>query len=192
MVVEIKNIVLDSARKIIGHNGISSLSISKVAQEADISKSHVYYYFDSKRDLIDQLIDEEIDKYSSIKSTITDSDNITTRINTLFDYVQNQVNEEVADFARGSILITLAMETVNSDPKINEKLRNFSNSVLDDVYLLVKESEIFETEEEEHLFSREFFSMVLGALVMSRVTKTQNTINYLKLNLIEKLTKSVD
>ncbi|TYC47750.1 TetR/AcrR family transcriptional regulator [Weissella muntiaci] len=189
MAVEIKNMVLDSARRLIGRNGLSNLSISKVAQEADISKSHVYYYFDSKRDLIDQLIDEEIEKYSLIKESINESDSIPRKLTILFDYVQNQINEDDADYARGSILITLAMETAGNEPLLNQKLRYFSNTILEDVYMLIKESGYFQTDEEERTYARKVFAMILGVLVMARVTNNQSSIDYLKEDLIAQFTK---
>lgn len=64
MNLNIKCNILHTTRELIDKDGFSNLSISRIAKEAKISKSHVYNYFDSKQDLLEQVIDEEIDQYT--------------------------------------------------------------------------------------------------------------------------------
>ena len=53
--------IMQTALELFGHNGYHSTSISKIAQEAGISKGLIYNYFESKEDLLKRIILEAIE-----------------------------------------------------------------------------------------------------------------------------------
>ncbi len=55
------DVIMQSALELFGHNGYHSTSISKIAQEAGVSKGLIYNYFESKEDLLKRIILEAIE-----------------------------------------------------------------------------------------------------------------------------------
>lgn len=54
-----KNLILDQVAEIIAEEGVSSLSMERIGKEAGISKSLVYAYFPTLRDMLQTLIKRE-------------------------------------------------------------------------------------------------------------------------------------
>ena len=53
--------IIDSALKLFGTNGFSNTSISQIAKDAGISKGLMYNYFESKDELLEQVILETVE-----------------------------------------------------------------------------------------------------------------------------------
>lgn len=52
-----KDEILEATLDVLIETGFSNLSLSKIADEADISKSLISYHFDSKQDLVAELLE---------------------------------------------------------------------------------------------------------------------------------------
>ena len=57
-----RSIIMDSALELFAEEGFHSASISKIAARAGISKGLLYNYFDSKEDLIREIIEEGLNR----------------------------------------------------------------------------------------------------------------------------------
>lgn len=55
---ETYGLIINSAYKMFAENGFDKTSLSMIAKEVGISKPAIYYYFDSKEELIDVLFEE--------------------------------------------------------------------------------------------------------------------------------------
>lgn len=55
---EIKNTILDVARKIIAKEGIQGLSIRKITNEIEYSPGIIYHYFKDKNEIVESLVNE--------------------------------------------------------------------------------------------------------------------------------------
>jgi TetR/AcrR family transcriptional regulator len=65
--------ILDSAREILAREGIQNFSVNGVARAADVSKPAVYYYFESKEELIFELaVDAELEEACKIQEALRD------------------------------------------------------------------------------------------------------------------------
>ncbi len=58
--------ILDAAMKVLAENGYSHSSMSKIASEAKISKGLIYNYFESKNELIKEIINSGFGKIDQI------------------------------------------------------------------------------------------------------------------------------
>jgi len=56
------DVIMQAALELFGHSGYHSTSISKIAQEAGISKGLIYNYFESKEDLLKRIVLDAIEK----------------------------------------------------------------------------------------------------------------------------------
>ncbi len=68
--VDMYNLIVETAYKMFSKNGFEKTSLSMIAKEVGISKPAIYYYFDSKDNLID-VIFEEICKQIELQYTFT-------------------------------------------------------------------------------------------------------------------------
>lgn len=63
--------ILDAARTILAKEGIQNFSVNAVAKAADVSKPAVYYYFDSKEELIFGLaVDAEFEEAQKLQEAL--------------------------------------------------------------------------------------------------------------------------
>jgi AcrR family transcriptional regulator len=58
---EKKKLILDTALELFAENGFHATSISQIAKKAGISKGLTYNYFDSKKEILDDIITEGFD-----------------------------------------------------------------------------------------------------------------------------------
>lgn len=52
-----KNLILNSMQKLMQKKDTQSISVSEIAKEAGIGKGSIYYYFKSKEDIVDAVIE---------------------------------------------------------------------------------------------------------------------------------------
>ncbi len=52
-----KDLILDSMQKLMQNKDTQSISVSEIAKEAGIGKGSIYYYFKSKEDIVDAVIE---------------------------------------------------------------------------------------------------------------------------------------
>lgn len=52
-----KDLILDSMQKLMQKKDTQSISVSEIAKEAGIGKGSIYYYFKSKEDIVDAVIE---------------------------------------------------------------------------------------------------------------------------------------
>lgn len=57
-----KEVILRAAAKVFASNGFSSATVRDVADEADMLSGSLYYYFDSKESIVEQVLVEYLDK----------------------------------------------------------------------------------------------------------------------------------
>lgn len=75
--------IMDAAFLLIAKQGYDSTSISQIAAEAGVSKGLMYNYFDSKEDLLEQLVKGAIDKGDEIIGKLLSTNPATTLENLL-------------------------------------------------------------------------------------------------------------
>lgn len=52
-----RDLILDSMQELMGSSNLQAISVSDIAQKAGIGKGSIYYYFSSKNDIIDAVIE---------------------------------------------------------------------------------------------------------------------------------------
>ena len=56
-----RKLIMDTALGLFAENGFNATSISQIAKKAEISKGLIYNYFDSKMEILDEIIQEGFD-----------------------------------------------------------------------------------------------------------------------------------
>lgn len=63
--------ITDAAKKLMQQYGMNKTTMEDIAKEAGKGKSTLYYYFKSKEEIFDQVINEEMDEFfTSVKSAV--------------------------------------------------------------------------------------------------------------------------
>lgn len=93
--------ILDAARRLFFENGVAGTSMSRIAAEADVTKSLIHHHFGSKDELWDAVKDHAMDGYFAaqhalLETSEPDVDLMDASIETYFRYLQS--NPDVARF----------------------------------------------------------------------------------------------
>lgn len=72
---ETKSKILKAAEKLFSKKGFDGARVDEIAKQAGVNKALIYYYFDSKRDILDELFSSLIEEfmkmgYDSLESVI--------------------------------------------------------------------------------------------------------------------------
>jgi AcrR family transcriptional regulator len=111
---EIKQRILDAARKIASKEGWQSLTIRKIADEIEYTSPIVYEYFENKEDLFREIIDGGFTKFSkefsAAKQTETDAKKLLKKLSLIH-----------WDFAFGNVELYQLMFSLER-PKLSEEM----------------------------------------------------------------------
>ena len=84
--------ILDAALQLFGHEGYYSTSISKIAGKAGISKGLVYNYFESKEEIVREILNTGIEKMLNIFDTnhdgVLERSELEFFLHEMFDHLQ--------------------------------------------------------------------------------------------------------
>ena len=69
-----KNAILKAARKLFFAKGFQSITVEKIAKEAELSKGAVYLHFNSKEEIYAQILMNDIEKFNSSLSMTFEKD----------------------------------------------------------------------------------------------------------------------
>ncbi|ROR27274.1 TetR family transcriptional regulator [Mobilisporobacter senegalensis] len=117
---EVKDSILKASEKLFAENGYDGTSISQIAKEADITKSLLYYYFESKDKILEELFSNYLastmeEKNKIISSDLTEDEKIKKSMESGFSFLFNNKN----------IIRILLLEML----KDNERKRNLMNII---------------------------------------------------------------
>jgi AcrR family transcriptional regulator len=91
-----KQQIMDVAMRLFANNGFKSTSISIIAKEAGISKGLLYNYFESKEDLLIQIVEkgfkEMLDYFDPNKDGILTREEYIYFINEIFDLMNRKLS----------------------------------------------------------------------------------------------------
>jgi len=126
---EKKYLILRTALKVFAQEGYHASSVNKIANKANISKGLIYNYFESKEDLLrnvmTNIMDSYMEKYPPIGSIPNDS-HIEYFIDQSFEFI-------LEDKARAKLLFALSSQSIVLDlmTKIMiQKAEPFMNNVM--------------------------------------------------------------
>ncbi|MEM1144986.1 MAG: helix-turn-helix domain-containing protein [Pseudomonadota bacterium] len=104
-----RSMLLDAAATLIECDGISQLSMERIAKHADVSKSLIYRYFDSIQDLMRELLRRELVHLRETQFAAAEA------AETFEELVRGITKSYLGNIARKGLLI----ERLQSDPAIS-------------------------------------------------------------------------
>ena len=115
---ERRNHLLDCARQIVLDQGLSMLTMERLASEAGVSNPLIYKYFDTRLQLLQELL---IREYKAFQQSFTESE---PRVGSYRDVLRGYVDINFRQFAGGDVLgILLGQADVSQVLKDRERAR---------------------------------------------------------------------
>ena len=116
---ERRNHLLDCARQIVLDQGLSTLTMERLASEAGVSNPLIYKYFDTRLQLLQELL---IREYKAFQQSFTESE---PRVGSYRDVLRGYVDINFRQFAGGELLgILLAQADVSQVIKDRARARH--------------------------------------------------------------------
>ncbi|MAD93745.1 MAG: TetR/AcrR family transcriptional regulator [Pseudomonadales bacterium] len=116
---ERRNHLLDCARQIVLDQGLSTLTMERLASEAGVSNPLIYKYFDTRLQLLQELL---IREYKAFQQSFTESE---PRVGSYRDVLRGYVDINFRQFAGGDVLgILLGQADVSQVLKDRERARH--------------------------------------------------------------------
>ena len=92
--------ILDALQRLVKRKNIQSISVNEIAQEADMGKSSIYYYFRTKEEILEALIERNYKEPLAVTSNLVDQRDVSVfaRMSKMFQVCK----ESALMFARES------------------------------------------------------------------------------------------
>ncbi|MGF7059631.1 TetR/AcrR family transcriptional regulator [Brassicibacter mesophilus] len=115
-----KGRIIEEASKIIMNKGVENTSLSDIAKNVGISKGTLYYYYNSKSDLISDITEKHLNRISSemleLAENMSESMSAKDMLNLLFHKI---INDETRD----RLHLYLIQDALTSNSELKEKFK---------------------------------------------------------------------
>ena len=191
--IDKKNLILEKAKDMIITESYSSLSISKLTSELNISKGSFYTYFPSKDKMLGEILDEYIKNITIFKNNLLEN---SKNIDECLDYYINSLlNLTTDDELKLELVITNLKRNYEVFNEENfKKLKDIACTMID----LVKEvlskykKDISIEEKDIEKCSKMIFSIAEVFLIMENVDFNSDRFTFKTLYEVKKMYRSDD
>ena len=188
--IDKKNLILEKAKDMIITESYSSLSISKLTSELNISKGSFYTYFPSKDKMLSEILDEYIKNITIFKNNLLEN---SKNIDECLDYYINSLLNLTDDELKLELVITNLKRNYEVFNEENfKKLKDIACTMID----LVKEvlskykKDISIEEKDIEKCSKMIFSIAEVFLIMENVDFETNKFSSKTLDEVKELYRS--
>ena len=190
--IDKKNLILEKAKDMIITESYSSLSISKLTSELNISKGSFYTYFPSKDKMLGEILDEYIENITIFKNNLLEN---SKNIDECLDYYINSLLNLTDDELKLELVITNLKRNYEVFNEENfKKLKDIACTMID----LIKEvlnkykKDIRIEEKDIEKCSKMIFSIAEVFLIMENVDFDSDRFTFKTLDEVKKMYRSDD
>ena len=190
--IDKKNLILEKAKDMIITESYSSLSISKLTSELNISKGSFYTYFPSKDKMLSEILDEYIKNITIFKNNLLEN---SKNIDECLDYYINSLLNLTDDELKLELVITNLKRNYEVFNEENfKKLKIIAYSMID----LIKEvlnkykKDIRIEEKDIEKCSKMIFSIAEVFLIMENIDFNSDRFTFKTLDEVKKMYRSDD
>ena len=190
--IDKKNLILEKAKDMIITESYSSLSISKLTSELNISKGSFYTYFPSKDKMLGEILDEYIKNITIFKNNLLEN---SKNIDECWDYYINSLLNLTDDELKLELVITNLKRNYEVFNEENfKKLKDIACIMIDLVKeVLTKYKKDINIEEKDiEKCSKMIFSIAEVFLIMENVDFDSDRFTFKTLDEVKKMYRSDD
>lgn len=180
--IDRKKAIMEAALSVFAEEGYHSASISKVSKKAGVSKGLMYNYFESKEELLHQLLDKIIVKETQIMKYLNQSDFTDDSIISLLDHTVDLLQ---ADPKHWKLYLIMAMQ-----PDVMKILLEDHQEIQAEFYK--RYIAYFNSKGDENpMLTMQYFGATWGGIKMSYIMDPENfPITEMKKLIINQFIKS--
>ena len=190
--IDKKKLILEKAKDMIITESYSSLSISKLTSELNISKGSFYTYFPSKDKMLSEILDEYIKNITIFKNNLLEN---SKNIDECLDYYINSLLNLTDDELKLELVITNLKRNYEVFNEENfKKLKDIACIMIDLVKeVLTKYKKDINIEEKDiEKCSKMIFSIAEVFLIMRNVDFDSDRFTFKTLDEVKKMYRSDD
>ncbi|WP_027391687.1 TetR/AcrR family transcriptional regulator [Aquimarina latercula] len=164
--------VLSKVIPILREKGICKSSMSELAKACEIQKSHFYYYFNNKEQLIKEVLATVNSYFKHNLFKVIENNTLTTdqklkKIRILIDKMFKNANS-------GCIMANTALETAHLNPIYKEEIKHFFEDFISGLQLLLVPNY---SKEESLSLAEQMVQDLEGGILLMRVYNDHKYIN---------------
>jgi len=168
-----KKEVLQKVIPILRERGVSKSSMSELAKACDIQKSHFYYYFNNKEQLIQEVL-AEVNSYFRYKfSKIINKDHNLTIIQQV-EMIHVLINKLFRNSNSGCIMANTALETAHLNPIYTTEIKSFFECFITGLQTLLTPDY---TKEEALILAEQIVQDLEGGILLMRIYNDHKYLN---------------
>ncbi len=133
---ERKQQILDAAMIVFTQAGLHGAKMSDIAQEAELSKGTLYWYFDSKEALIIRLLEHLFEEYTQALHQLPESEGTVTERLLTIGHTMLDYNEKLAPFMPVSYEI---LGWALRKPEMREQIQPYFEEIYDVLATLIEQ-----------------------------------------------------
>lgn len=190
--IDKKYLILEKVKDMIITESYSSLSISKLTSELNISKGSFYTYFPSKDKMLGEILEEYIENITIFKSNLLENSN---NIDECLDYYVNSILNLTDEELKLELVITNLKRNFEVFNEENfKKLKKIAYTMIDLVKeILQKYKKDIDIEEKDiEKCSKLIFSIAEIFLIMENVDFDSDRFSFKTLEEVKKMYRSED
>ncbi len=159
-----KEQVLQSVIETIRQKGIANSSMSDLAKQCNIQKSHFYYYFENKEALIQEVL-AMVNSYMTYNMNKV-VDNPELDIGQKLSGIRLLIHKLFLDNDGGCVMANTALESAHSNPKYFEEIRSFFQNFITGLERLLQDSH---SKEKSRYLAEQIVQDIEGGILLMRV-----------------------
>lgn len=173
-----KQLIIDKSAPLFNKKGIAGTSLSDILEVTKLAKGSLYVHFENKEAISHAVVDHFVmQKIAYLNSTLNGPGDAKTR---LFAYLDVFLNPVTPPFIGGCPFLNFGMESDDTDQVIRNKVKNVVETAQWYIAKTVKtgiSAGEFDSNWNPEAFALKLFSMMQGAVMISRVTEDRSVMN---------------
>ena len=190
--IDKKNLIIEKAKDMIITESYSSLSISKLTSELNISKGSFYTYFPSKDKMLGEILDEYIENITIFKNNLLEN---SKNIDECLDYYINSILNLTDDELKLELVITNLKRNYEVFNEENfKKLKDIACTMIDFIKEVLNKykKDINIDEKDIEKCSKMIFSSAEVFLIMENADFDSDRFTFKTLDEVKKMYRSED
>ncbi len=159
-----KEEVLQKVVETIRKKGIANSSMSDLAKQCDIQKSHFYYYFDSKDTLIKEVL-AMVNSYMTYNMNKALNDE-SLKTSEKLERINSLIKKLFLTYDGGCVMANTALESAHANPKYFDEIRLFFEKFIHGLKCLLLENH---SEQRAQYLAEQIVQDIEGGILLMRV-----------------------
>ncbi|WP_299252208.1 TetR/AcrR family transcriptional regulator [uncultured Aquimarina sp.] len=167
-----KEEVLKKVIPILRERGISKSSMSELAKACEIQKSHFYYYFNNKEQLIKEVLATVNSYFRHNLFKVIENGNLT--IEQKLKKIHELIDKMFKNAHSGCIMANTALETAHLDPIYKDEIKYFFEDFISGLQVLLEPNY---SKQESLALAEQMVQDLEGGILLMRIYNDHKYIN---------------